>query len=97
MISSLVFLRWWMYTGKGRVKNKERKTSFMFTLRRYTPAEVMAVGDNLNDIDMLEFAGTAVLMGNAATDVRDRLPAVHLTGTNDEDGLADAVRRFVLD
>lgn len=37
------------------------------------PGEVMAVGDNLNDVDMLAFAGTAVIMGNAAPEVRDRL------------------------
>ena len=28
-------------------------------------AEVMAVGDNFNDLEMLEYAGTPVLMGNA--------------------------------
>lgn len=63
--------------------------------RGFTRDEVMAVGDNLNDVDMLEFAGTAVIMGNAADAVRERLPAAHLTGSNDDDGLADAIRRFV--
>lgn len=58
------------------------------------PAEVMAVGDNLNDVEMLEYAGTAVLMGNAAADVRARLPGAHTTASNDEAGLADAIRRF---
>ena len=32
--------------------------------------EVMAVGDNLNDLEMLEFAGTAVVMGNASAAMR---------------------------
>ena len=58
--------------------------------------EVMAVGDNLNDLEMLDFAGTAVVMGNAA-DVVKRARPYHVTGTNDEGGLADAIRRFVLD
>ena len=35
-------------------------------------SDVMAVGDNLNDLPMLEFAGTPVLMGNAIPDLRDR-------------------------
>jgi len=61
----------------------------------FAPADVMAVGDNLNDLEMLEFAGTAVVMGNAADAVK-RARSFHVTGTNDEGGLADAIRRFVL-
>lgn len=57
--------------------------------------DVMAVGDNLNDVEMLAYAGTAVLMGNAAADVRERLPGAHLTGSNDENGLATAIRLLV--
>jgi Cof subfamily protein (haloacid dehalogenase superfamily) len=56
--------------------------------------EVMAIGDNFNDRDMLEWAGTGVVMGNAAEDLR--AGGWHVTGTNDEAGLAQAVRRFVL-
>jgi Cof subfamily protein (haloacid dehalogenase superfamily) len=64
--------------------------------RRGLPRDaVMAVGDNLNDVDMLEFAGTAFVMGNAA----DGMKALgyRLTGTNDEGGLAAAVKTCVLD
>ena len=62
-------------------------------LRGRSPAEVMAVGDNLNDVEMLEFAGIAVVMGNASAEVkRGRL----VTGTNDEGGLAEAIRRHTL-
>jgi len=57
--------------------------------------EVMAVGDNLNDLEMLEFAGTAVVMGNATAAMQAR--GFHLTASNDEDGLADSIRRFILD
>lgn len=56
--------------------------------------EVMAIGDNFNDRDMIAWAGTGVVMGNAAKDLRDA--GWHVTGTNDEAGLAQAVRRFVL-
>jgi hydroxymethylpyrimidine pyrophosphatase-like HAD family hydrolase len=54
-------------------------------------AEVMAVGDNLNDIEMLDFAGTAVVMGNATDAIKAR--GYQLTGTNDEGGLATAIDR----
>ena len=61
--------------------------------RGVTRDQVMAVGDNLNDIEMLDFAGTAIVMGNA-TDTLKEGRAV--TGTNDEGGLADAIRRYIL-
>lgn len=56
---------------------------------------VMAVGDNLNDLPMLEFAGTPVLMGNALGELKARGWAV--TSTNDEAGVARAIETFVLD
>jgi Cof subfamily protein (haloacid dehalogenase superfamily) len=54
--------------------------------------EVMAVGDNHNDRDMLEWAGTGVIMGNAEAELKTS--GLHVTGTNDEAGLAQAIRRF---
>ena len=57
--------------------------------------EVMAVGDNFNDLEMLEYAGTGVLMGNALPALRER-GSFHLTATNDKDGVAEAIERFVL-
>lgn len=60
-----------------------------------TAGEVMAVGDNFNDLEMLEYAGTGVLMGNAEPSLRER-GSFHLTATNDEDGVAEAIEKFVL-
>ena len=56
--------------------------------------EVMAVGDNHNDLDMLRWAGTGVIMGNAEPELF--LDGFHLTGTNDQAGLAQAIERFIL-
>lgn len=70
------------------------------TLARWTAAlglgreAVMAVGDNLNDRQMLEFAGTAVMMGNAAPPLRAL--GFEETASNDENGLALAIERHVL-
>jgi Cof subfamily protein (haloacid dehalogenase superfamily) len=57
-------------------------------------AEVMAIGDNYNDREMLEWAGTGVVMGNASAELRSAGFAV--TGSNDEAGLAQAIRRYAL-
>ncbi len=56
--------------------------------------EVMAVGDNYNDGDMLDWAGIGVIMGNAAEPLKAR--GHEVTGTNDEAGLAQAIRRLAL-
>ena len=58
------------------------------------PAGIMAVGDNLNDLDMLELAGHPVVMGNAVAELkRCGWP---MTAGNDEAGLAQAIRERVL-
>lgn len=57
-------------------------------------ADVMAVGDNFNDRDMLEWAGVGVIMGNAVPELLTA--GFETTLTNDEAGLAAAIRRFAL-
>jgi Cof subfamily protein (haloacid dehalogenase superfamily) len=57
--------------------------------RGWTAAEVMAVGDNLNDVEMLDFAGMPFLMGNASDALKER--GYRLTASNDENGLATAI------
>jgi Cof subfamily protein (haloacid dehalogenase superfamily) len=56
--------------------------------------QVMAIGDNFNDLEMLEFAGTPVVMGNAVAPLKTR--GFHETGSQDEAGVAQAITRFVL-
>ncbi|MDD2561115.1 MAG: Cof-type HAD-IIB family hydrolase [Eubacteriales bacterium] len=58
------------------------------------PENILALGDQLNDVPMLEFAGISVAMGNAAQAVKDT--AVHLTASNMDDGVAEAIHRFCL-
>lgn len=59
------------------------------THRGYSCEEVMAVGDNHNDVEMLEFAGYPVIMGNACAELRNRGWTVSLG--NDACGVAAAV------
>ena len=62
--------------------------------RGLTCDDVMAVGDNLNDVEMLDFARTAVVMGNAADALKSR--GYRVTGTNDENGLAHTIAEHIL-
>lgn len=57
-------------------------------------ANVMAVGDGENDIEMLEMAGFGVAMGNAMPKLK--AVADYITASNEEDGLALAIEKFVL-
>ena len=57
-------------------------------------AEVMAVGDGHNDLPMLRWAGLSVAMGNASEEVKSA--AGYVTDSCEEDGLAKALRRFIL-
>jgi Cof subfamily protein (haloacid dehalogenase superfamily) len=64
-------------------------------LRGIPRESIMAVGDNWNDSEMLEFAGTPVVMGNSVAGLKNR--GWPVTGTNDQAGLADAIRTYALD
>lgn len=56
------------------------------------PADVLAVGDGRNDLEMLRWAGCGVAMGQAPAEVQDAADLV--TGPVDEDGLATALSWF---
>src|SRR5438876_758942 len=57
-------------------------------------SEIIAVGDNLNDLEMIRTAGLGVAMGNAPPELRAQ--AGYVTSTNDEGGLAEVIERFIL-
>ena len=56
--------------------------------------EIMACGDAPNDWNMLEMAGLPVVMANADEETKKR--AAFITKSNEEDGVAYAIERFVL-
>ncbi len=60
-----------------------------------TPENVMTMGDNFNDLEMLEYAGTPVVMGNADAKLLER-PEFYTTLSNNECGVAAAIERFIL-
>lgn len=60
----------------------------------YAREEVMAIGDNFNDIEMLEFAGVPVIMGNACAELKQN--GWLETLGNDASGVAWAVEQVLL-
>jgi HAD superfamily hydrolase (TIGR01484 family) len=74
--------------------NKAEALRFLQQRWGVAASETLAIGDNWNDHQMLEQAGLGLVMGNAD-------PAMHQLGlpvlpTNDQDGVAFAIERFVL-
>lgn len=63
--------------------------------RGYPRAAVMAIGDNLNDREMLEFAGLPVVMGNSVPELQEL--GWHVTLTNDQSGVAAAIQKYALE
>jgi Cof subfamily protein (haloacid dehalogenase superfamily) len=64
------------------------------TLRGVAREEVMAIGDNHNDFEMLSYAGVPVVMGNGVPELKAF--GWHETSTNDESGVALAIEQFAL-
>lgn len=81
------------FTHKDATKGNALE--YLANLKGIERERVIAIGDSYNDISMLQYAGLAVAMGNAPEDVKRH--ADYVTGTNDEDGVAQAIHRFVLE
>lgn len=56
------------------------------------PADVIAFGDEHNDLDMFDFSGTSVAVANGQDVVKDQ--ADYVTASNDEDGVVQALKHF---
>lgn len=57
-------------------------------------SEVIAIGDADNDIDMINFAGLGVAMGNAQNLLKEK--ANYITRSNNDDGVADVIEKYIL-
>lgn len=63
-------------------------------MRGVAREEILAIGDNHNDLEMLSFAGVPVVMGNSVPELKEQ--GWYVTRSNDEDGVAAAIERFAL-
>ena len=74
--------------------NKGSALRILCDMSGIAPSQTIAVGDSFNDAPLLETAGLGIAMGNAPQEVRDA--ARYVVQTVDEDGLAEAIERYVL-
>lgn len=61
----------------------------------YDRSELIGVGDSYNDLEMIQFAGLGVAMGNAREAIKSC--ADYVTKSNNEDGVAHLLKKFVFD
>jgi hydroxymethylpyrimidine pyrophosphatase-like HAD family hydrolase len=81
---------------KEIIHSKSSKTSGLvkvLELYDIDSSEMIAIGDFYNDLDMLEYAGLGIAMGNAPDDVKQRANAV--TMSNDENGVYHAIEEYI--
>ena len=78
--------------GSGADKGQSLKR--LAQMLRIDAGETMAIGDNLADRSMLEYAGRSVVMANGHDDLKRRW---RVTGSNDADGVAEAVEECWLE
>ena len=101
-VGDQVHLTWTKYFSReisildvmNRGCTKGRALRFWSERSGIAPGEVMAIGDNYNDLEMLRFSGRPVLMGNCSPGLERDGWAV--TRSNDEDGVAAAIEAYVL-
>ena len=73
--------------------NKWEAIKFLIDELQILPNEVLSIGDNINDKEMLENAGMGVAMGNSAPYIKEL--AKDVTLDNNENGVAEALKRYV--
>lgn len=74
--------------------NKGNAIRILCELYGISKEEVIAIGDNENDISMIEYAGMGIAMENAADYIKEK--ADYITGHYQEDGVAQAIEKFIL-
>jgi len=74
--------------------SKWRALSVLIEAQGITPAQVMCIGDEINDLEMIQHAGLGVAMGNAIPAIK--AVAAYTTRSNEEDGVAHVIEQFLL-
>jgi len=79
------------FTAQGI--DKAKALDSVLIAKGFKKEEMIAFGDGHNDKTMLEYAGTAVAMGNAIAEIKEIADFVTLS--NDEDGIAEALYKYM--
>ncbi len=98
MKEKIAFIRSQSYIVEALPLNANKKTGLQKLLGKLEEKieikDIMTIGDENNDIEMLEFAGIGVAMGNAKQHIKDK--ADYVTDTNENDGVAKVIEKFIL-
>ena len=78
----------------GETTSKADAVNMLCNMYGIKPEHVMACGDSPNDLAMLEFSGLPIAIGNAKDELK--AAAKYVTSTNDEEGVAEVIEKFVL-
>jgi len=78
----------------ARLANKAHAAQTVAEMLGISRERTLAVGDELNDLELLAWAGLGIGMGDGHAEVRAQ--ADYVTGTQAEDGVAQAIERYVL-
>lgn len=73
--------------------SKTNAVKLLIDLYNIKQEETIAIGDNFNDKEMIEFAGCGVAMGNAPDEVK--AVSNYITDTNDNDGVSKALKKMM--
>ncbi len=74
--------------------SKGKAVAMLASFYGLKPEEVITIGDSANDISMLQYAGLGIAMANAADIVKQK--ADYITDSNDDEGVAKAIDKFIL-
>lgn len=74
--------------------NKWTAIEYLLELENISPEEVMAIGDNVNDKEMIENSGLGVVMGNSSDQMKALANVV--VSDNNSDGIVEAIQEYIL-
>lgn len=74
--------------------NKWTAIEYLLELENISPEEVMAIGDNVNDKEMIENSGLGVVMGNSSEQMKALGNVV--VSDNNSDGIVEAIQEYIL-
>ena len=86
--------RWWQLDITAPSCSKGHALERLCALTGVSPAQTLAVGDGINDLELISRAGIGVAMGNAVPELKKAAAAT--VADNAHDGAAEALERFVL-
>lgn len=91
-ITSTYSAKYWLEVMADGV-NKGAALKFLLDYLKIAKSEIIAFGDQENDLEMLQFAGTSIAMENAVTLIRQT--AAKTTSSNDEAGVAAVINTYL--